>query len=104
MSAPWRASSPGVPHEIATRSLGPRYLVPDSDPSDEEMDMDTFGDDFKVPQRAVRKAYEVEHEPLPQAAVEKLMASDVEHISGIFGVDVRGFLSSVFYPFLIPFS
>ena len=67
------------------------------------MDMDTFGDDFKVPQRAVRKAYEVEHEPLPQAAVEKLMASDVEHISGIFGVDVCGFLSSIFCTFLIPF-
>ncbi|KAN0091463.1 hypothetical protein V8E55_005029 [Tylopilus felleus] len=58
-----------------------------SDPSDDEMDMDTFGDDFKVPQRAVRKAYEVDHESLPQAAVEKLMAADVEHISGIFGVD-----------------
>lgn len=56
------------------------------------MDMDTFGDDFKVPQRAVRKAYEVEHEPLPQSAVEKLMAADVEHISGIFGVDVCGLL------------
>ncbi|KAF8134361.1 hypothetical protein EV363DRAFT_1396784 [Boletus edulis] len=59
----------------------------DSDPSDEEMDMDTFGDDFKVPQRAARKSYEVEHESLPQAAVVKLKAADIEHISGIFGVD-----------------
>ncbi|KIJ05592.1 hypothetical protein PAXINDRAFT_182881, partial [Paxillus involutus ATCC 200175] len=54
-----------------------------SAPSDDEMDMD----DFRVPQRAVRKAYEVEHEPLPQSAVEKLMSADVEHISGIFGVE-----------------
>ncbi|KAG9309336.1 hypothetical protein JVU11DRAFT_10828 [Chiua virens] len=58
-----------------------------SDSSDDEMDMDTFGEDFKLPQRAARKSYEVEHEPLPQSAVEKLMATDVEHISGIFGVD-----------------
>ena len=67
------------------------------------MDMDTFGDDFKVPQRAVRKAYEVEHEALPQSAVEKLMATDVDHISGIFGVDVCAFLSSTFCTLLIPF-
>lgn len=59
--------------------------------------MDTFGDDFKVPQRAVRKAYEVEHESLPQAAVAKLMASDIEHISGIFGVDVCGLIILLLY-------
>ncbi|KIJ60072.1 hypothetical protein HYDPIDRAFT_117794 [Hydnomerulius pinastri MD-312] len=58
-----------------------------SAPSDDEMDMDAFGDDFKVPQRAARKAYEIEHESLPQSAVEKLMTSDVDHISGIFGAD-----------------
>ncbi|KAH7889015.1 RING-5 domain-containing protein [Phlebopus sp. FC_14] len=58
-----------------------------SAPSDDDMDMDAFGDDFKVPQRAMRKAYEIEHESLPQSAVEKLMAADVDHISGIFGVD-----------------
>lgn len=64
--------------------------------------MDTFGDDFKVPQRAVRKAYEVEHESLPQSAVEKLMAADIEHISGIFGVDVCDVLLAIFRIFLIP--
>jgi len=53
------------------------------------MDMDAFGDDFKVPQRIIRKAYEIDHESLSQSAVEKLMANDIEHISGIFGVDVR---------------
>ncbi|KAF9237439.1 hypothetical protein BU15DRAFT_48647 [Melanogaster broomeanus] len=55
----------------------------DDSASDDDMDMD----DFRIPQRAVRKAYEVEYEALPQSAVEKLMASDVEHISGIFGVE-----------------
>lgn len=89
--------SGGEPHEIATRSLDSRCLVSGSDPSDEEMEMDAFGDDFNVPQRAVRKAYEVEHESLPQSAVEKLMAADVEHISGIFGVDVCGLLSPTLY-------
>ncbi|KIK93554.1 hypothetical protein PAXRUDRAFT_828848 [Paxillus rubicundulus Ve08.2h10] len=54
-----------------------------SAPSDDEMDMD----DFRIPHRAIRKAYEVEHEPLAQSAVEKLMSADVDHISGIFGVE-----------------
>ncbi|KAH7916599.1 hypothetical protein BJ138DRAFT_1121710 [Hygrophoropsis aurantiaca] len=58
-----------------------------SAPSDEEMDMDAFNDDF-VPARNVRKVYEVEHESLSQGAIEKLMLADIEHISGIFGVDV----------------
>lgn len=100
---PWLASSAGEPM-IAIHSLGFRYCVLDSDPSDEEMDMDTFGDDFKVPQRAARKAYEVEHEPLPQSAVEKLMATDVEHISGIFGVDVCGVHNTSFVLSLPPFE
>lgn len=62
------------------------------------MDMDTFGDDFKVPQRPARKAYEVEYESLPQPAVEKLMAADIDHIGGIFGVDVCRLLSLIFRP------
>jgi len=52
------------------------------------MDMD-FADDFKIPKQPQRKAYEIEHESLSQQAVEKLMTADVDHISGIFGVDVR---------------
>jgi ariadne-1 len=59
-----------------------------SAPSDDDMDMDTFNDDFKVSGKGRRKSYEIEHEPLSQADVEKLMQTDVEHISGIFGVDV----------------
>jgi hypothetical protein len=52
------------------------------------MDME-FADDFKVPLHPPRKAYEIDHESLSQQAVEKLMTSDVDHISGIFGVNVR---------------
>ena len=48
-----------------------------------------FADDFKIPKQPQRKAYEIEHESLSQQAVEKLMTADVDHISGIFGVDVR---------------
>ncbi|KAI6166007.1 hypothetical protein EDD17DRAFT_1774563 [Pisolithus thermaeus] len=59
----------------------------DSASSDDGMDMDEFGDDFKVPQRTVRKTYEIEYDSLPQSAVEKLVLNDIEHISGIFGVE-----------------
>ncbi|KAJ7252146.1 hypothetical protein B0H12DRAFT_1118707 [Mycena haematopus] len=44
-------------------------------------------DDFKVPAKTTRKAYELECDSLTQSAVEKLMEQDVEHIRGIFGVD-----------------
>lgn len=52
--------------------------------------MDAFGDDFKLAPKGKRKAYEVEYESLSQEAVEKLIKDDVEHICGIFGVDVSG--------------
>ena len=68
-----------------TYSLSPT----DSASSDDDMDMDAFGDDFKIPQRVVRKAYEIDHESLSQSAVEELMSNDIAHISGIFGVEVR---------------
>ncbi|KAF8149451.1 hypothetical protein B0H34DRAFT_802444 [Crassisporium funariophilum] len=55
--------------------------------SDDDMDMDTFGDDFKVASKGKRKSYEVDYESLSQHAVEKLMQRDVDHICGIFGVD-----------------
>jgi ariadne-1 len=51
------------------------------------MDVDTFGDDFKV-MKAQRKPYEIDYLALSQNDVEKLMQQDVDHISGIFGVDV----------------
>ncbi|KAJ7502550.1 hypothetical protein B0H11DRAFT_2155181 [Mycena galericulata] len=54
----------------------------DSD-GDDGMDMD----DFKVVPKTTRKAYELEYDSLTQAAIEKLMEKDVEHIRGIFGVD-----------------
>jgi len=56
---------------------------------------DNFGEDFKVPTKGKRKSYEVDYESLSQQAVEKLMSRDVDHICGIFGVDVSGRLSVV---------
>lgn len=53
-----------------------------------DMDIDAIGNDFRVPQPTACKAYEVEHESLSQLAVEKLMADDIEHICGIFGINV----------------
>ncbi|KDQ55635.1 hypothetical protein JAAARDRAFT_195472 [Jaapia argillacea MUCL 33604] len=58
-----------------------------SAPSDDDMDMETFNDDFRVTGKGKRKSYEVECEPLSKSDVEKLMQQDVDHISGIFGVD-----------------
>lgn len=53
------------------------------------MDMDVFNDDFKVtPATAKRKSYDIEYESLSQTDVRKLMSQDIDHISGIFGVDV----------------
>ncbi|KAJ7213142.1 hypothetical protein GGX14DRAFT_620319 [Mycena pura] len=53
------------------------------DNGDDGMDMD----DFKVVPKTTRKAYELEYDSLAQAAIEKLMEQDVEHIHGILGVD-----------------
>ncbi|KAJ7803758.1 hypothetical protein B0H14DRAFT_3091932 [Mycena olivaceomarginata] len=54
--------------------------------SDDGMELDM--DDFKpVAPKTARKAYEIDYSSLTQAAVEKLMAADVEDICGIFGVD-----------------
>jgi hypothetical protein len=36
-----------------------------------------------------KKTYEVDYDSLGQQAVEKLIAREVDHICGIFGVDVR---------------
>lgn len=61
--------------------------ISDADSTD-EMDMDNYGDDFKVVAKGKRKPYEVDYESLSQQAVEKLMQRDVDHICGIFGVEV----------------
>lgn len=52
------------------------------------MDMDAFNDDFKVASKGKRKPYDVDYQSLSQSDVEKLMQQDIEHIHGIFGVDV----------------
>lgn len=45
-------------------------------------------EDFKVPIKEKKKAYEVDFTSLSQTAIEKMMDSELEHIAGIFGVDV----------------
>jgi ariadne-1 len=57
-----------------------------SDESEDDIDMD--GDDFKVSTKGNKKSYEVDYESLSQRSVEKLMQRDVDHICGIFGVEV----------------
>ncbi|KAF5376267.1 hypothetical protein D9615_008552 [Tricholomella constricta] len=57
------------------------------DDDEDDIDMDTFGDDFKVASKSKRKSYEIDYESLSQTAVEELMQSDVDHICGIFGVE-----------------
>ncbi|KAH9915064.1 RING-5 domain-containing protein [Epithele typhae] len=58
----------------------------DEDGSASEVEMD-FGGDFPGPSKSNLKVYEVEHSSLSQVDVEKMMQSDVDHISGIFGVE-----------------
>ncbi|KAK7692143.1 hypothetical protein QCA50_003762 [Cerrena zonata] len=58
----------------------------EDDASASEMEIDTYADDFKL-KKEKQKSYDTVHEPLTQAQVEKFMASDVEHITGIFGVE-----------------
>jgi ariadne-1 len=62
--------------------------------------MDVFNDDFKVASaKGKRKSYDIEYDSLSQTDVEKLMSQDIDHISGIFGVDVSvvAFVSSTHY-------
>ena len=49
-----------------------------------------YKDEFVVqPSRNMRKLYEVDFEALPQNAIEAQIVKEVDHICGIFGVDVR---------------
>ncbi|TFK82526.1 hypothetical protein K466DRAFT_590455 [Polyporus arcularius HHB13444] len=57
------------------------------DGSASEIEVDAFGDDFKVAVRSERKLYEVDYTSLSQPEIEKIMQTDVDHISGIFGVE-----------------
>jgi ariadne-1 len=63
-----------------------------SAPSDDDMELDAFGDDFRVASKGKHKPYELEYHSLSQSDVEKLMQQDVDHITGIFGVDVSTYL------------
>ena len=56
-----------------------------------EMELDTYNDEYKV-KKEKQKSYDTVHQPLTQAEVEKFIQSDVDHITGIFGVDVSTLL------------
>ena len=64
-----------------------------------DIEVDGFGDDFRVATRGDQKVYEVDHSSLSQPDVERIMQTDVDHISGIFGVEVC--LSGPLYPSVI---
>ncbi len=48
-------------------------------------------DDFKVGNRGEQKVYEVDYSSLSQHQVERIMSTEVDHISNIFGVEVRAY-------------
>ncbi|KAI1787448.1 RING-5 domain-containing protein [Ganoderma leucocontextum] len=57
------------------------------DGSASEIEVDGFGDDFKVGNSSERKVYEVDYTSFSQQDVERIMTTEVEHISNIFGVE-----------------
>ena len=42
-----------------------------------------------------KRSYEIDYEGLTQKQVESLMQNDIDHISAIFGVEVRGYQVSI---------
>jgi len=56
--------------------------------SDGEMDIDASRDDFKIASKDKPKPYEIDYQSLTQSDVEKLIQEDIDHITGIFGVEV----------------
>lgn len=55
--------------------------------TEDEMDMDTFGDDFKVTTKPKMKSYEIDYQPLSQSAVEGIMKKDIEQCCSVLGID-----------------
>ncbi|KAF9265860.1 hypothetical protein L218DRAFT_897748 [Marasmius fiardii PR-910] len=55
--------------------------------TDDEMDMDTFGYDFKVTVKPKMKSYEIDYQPLSQSAVEGIMKKDIEQCCSVLGID-----------------
>ncbi|KAJ3994649.1 hypothetical protein F5050DRAFT_448823 [Lentinula boryana] len=47
----------------------------------------TNDDDFRIPTKSKSKSYQVEYTSLTQSLVEKSMKEEVDHVSGIFGVE-----------------
>ncbi|KAJ8518010.1 hypothetical protein ONZ45_g4867 [Pleurotus djamor] len=60
----------------------------DDDDSDDDVMMASYNEDFNVELKGKQKSYEVDYDSLSQDAVEARMARDVDHICGIFGVEV----------------
>jgi len=58
----------------------------DSAPSEEEMDIDAFD----VPVKGKQKSYQVDFTTLSKHDVERAMDENIEYITGIFGMEVRG--------------
>ena len=52
--------------------------------TEEEMEMSMVLDSGK----SHKKRYDLDYESLSQAAIESLMAKDIDHITGILGLDV----------------
>lgn len=57
-----------------------------SAPSEEEMDIDAFD----APIKEKQKSYQVGYTALSKDDVERSMNENVEYITGIFGIEVRG--------------
>lgn len=64
------------------------FMCGDQDQDSDEMDTDN--DIFTLPAKE-KKSYEVDYDSLGQQSVERHIAREVDHISGIFGVDVSRF-------------
>lgn len=55
------------------------------------MDVDVFDTDYKMTARGRGKLYEVDHDSLSQADIERVMQKDVDHIKGVLDVDVSNY-------------
>ncbi|EIM81045.1 uncharacterized protein STEHIDRAFT_172092 [Stereum hirsutum FP-91666 SS1] len=53
----------------------------------DDMELDAFNEEIKLPQKGKKKAYEVEYDDFTQQAVEGLMKADMDHIVSLFGVN-----------------
>ncbi|CCL98184.1 uncharacterized protein FIBRA_00178 [Fibroporia radiculosa] len=69
--------------EVAYYDEDDEMMDDEDDGSASDMELDQLHD----PSRPPTKIYEVEYQSLSQSEVEKLISSDIEYISSVFGVD-----------------